>query len=240
METQENKILARIRKMMALANDAAASEGERDNALRMSYNLLAKYNLSMVDVENAVPQERRDEFQAIMVSTIWSKNCANIIANLFFCKYYSMGKVNSWKGYHVFVGKESNATTAMVLTEYVITSILKEARKLYKDDSCPAARSFALGVVAKLRERVREIKAAASASESTTAPANALVLTNLHESEANANSALILARHGELKKGKAGKGITNGEAFGAGKQFGSKINLAPQVGSTKKATLALN
>lgn len=48
----EDRILERVRKMLALANDEAATEGERDNALRMAHNLLMKHQLSMEDVEN--------------------------------------------------------------------------------------------------------------------------------------------------------------------------------------------
>jgi hypothetical protein len=51
----EDKILSRIQKMLALANDLAATEGERDNALRMAYNLMAKHNLDMVTVEARNP-----------------------------------------------------------------------------------------------------------------------------------------------------------------------------------------
>lgn len=56
-----DKIINRVKKMMALANDPAASDGERENALRMSYAILAKYNLDMTDVEGKPtgPQEAR-------------------------------------------------------------------------------------------------------------------------------------------------------------------------------------
>lgn len=47
----EEKIINRIKKMMALANDKAASDGERENALRMSYALMARHNLEMSDVD---------------------------------------------------------------------------------------------------------------------------------------------------------------------------------------------
>jgi len=37
----ENKVLERVKKMIALGNDSAATEAERETALRMAYNLLA-------------------------------------------------------------------------------------------------------------------------------------------------------------------------------------------------------
>lgn len=51
---EQARVLARVRKMMALANDdAAASDGERDNALRMAHATLLKHNLTMAAAEEA-------------------------------------------------------------------------------------------------------------------------------------------------------------------------------------------
>ena len=121
-----DKILARVRKMMTLANDAAASEHERDTAIKMAYNVLAKHNLSMVDVDASVPQEQRDKIEAIMTGTPWAKFVSHAIADLFFCKYLVGPKINSTKCQHFFIGKQSNATTAMLMSEYIISSIRRE------------------------------------------------------------------------------------------------------------------
>jgi hypothetical protein len=50
-EFDREKVLARVKKMMTLATDAGASEGERENALRMAHATLAKYNLTMSEAE---------------------------------------------------------------------------------------------------------------------------------------------------------------------------------------------
>lgn len=235
----EDKILNRVRKMMALANDAAASEGERDNALRMSYNLLAKYNLSMIDVEQHLPQEKREQLEAIFVSTIWARHIANDISKLFFCKYVVGSKTNAWKGKHYFIGKESNATTAMLMSEYVVTSVLRQARRLYKDDSCPEARSFAVGVCDKLRTRVRELIAAQSTDGDAT-PGTALVLANLYTAETDANAEFMLQIGFKTKPTKhSGKSGVVSDAYGAGKTFGAGISLVPQVGAGKNSTLRI-
>lgn len=41
-----SRILQRVRKMMALANDKAASDGERENAMRMAHATLASIVLA--------------------------------------------------------------------------------------------------------------------------------------------------------------------------------------------------
>ena len=52
-DDERNKILARVRKLLNLANNAAATEGERDNAMRMAHATLAKYNLSLAEASGA-------------------------------------------------------------------------------------------------------------------------------------------------------------------------------------------
>jgi len=226
----EDKILARVRKMMALATDPAATEQERDTALQMSYRLLAKHNLAMIDVENLgkEAQEARERVTSIFEGMIWSRHVANIISEMFFCKYYSGGTANSWKRHHYFVGKQSNATSAMMMSEYIVKSIIKECRKLYKDDSCPQSRSFALGAVDRLRVRVREIIASQKQEHQAT-PGTSLVLANFYDSEKLANMKFLEGLGVALSKGRAGKGTGDNAAYRSGQAYGNNIGLSPQI-----------
>jgi len=45
-----SKIIEKIQKLLALGSCTGATDGERDNALRMAHGLLLKHNLSMVKV----------------------------------------------------------------------------------------------------------------------------------------------------------------------------------------------
>jgi hypothetical protein len=237
----EDKILARVKKMMAIANDAAATEQERDTALQMAYKVLAKHNLSMVDVHNHEAPENRDEVCATMAMTPWSKDVASSIARLFFCNYLFGGKVNSWKGRHYFIGKESNATTAQLMSEFVIGSILKQSRKLYKDDTSPEARAFSVGAARMLSRRVTELIQAQKTEAEQATPGSALVLMNLYDSEKKDNEAFYMTLHEKAPRivQDRSKPVTNAEAFQQGESFGKSINLAPQVGTTSSHTKAL-
>ncbi len=86
----DDKIINRIKKMMALANDPGASDGERDNALRMAYATLAKYNLAMEDVQGKPtgPQEARATRFVEAYGRPWALSLAQAVAKLFFCTYY--------------------------------------------------------------------------------------------------------------------------------------------------------
>lgn len=229
----EEKILTKVRKMMAIANDSAATEGERDNALRMSYKLLAKYNLTMVDVEihATKDEDKRKIYETITRSQIWAKHVCHIVAELFFCQYFSGSRINADKWVHHFVGKESNATTAMLMSEYIIQSLVKESRSRYKNDLTPEARSFCLGAVVKLRERVRELKEQQKSEMEVESTGTALVLADLYARESVEN-ALVVKNQGIVTSiGRAGKSTVKSSAYASGKEYGKTISLAPQVTS---------
>ena len=233
----EDKILSRIQKMLALANDLAATEGERDNALRMAYNLMAKHNLDIATVEahGKKSDEPRIDFKNVSWSWKWAVSVNHIVADLFFCKYYYFEKINGTQITHHFVGRESNAMTAAVMADWIVNSILKEARKLYKSNTSPETRSFAVGAMHKLSLRVDEIKRT-TAQQFEATPGTALVLASLYDTEAQANEELMPA---DLKVVKSKQAKVKRDAYEAGVVFGAKINLSAQVADQTTAAAKL-
>lgn len=235
----EDRILDRIRKMLALANDQAASEGERDNALRMAQNLLLKYNLTQQDLD-AHEREKvdpRGKYMGEGWSMLWAKRIRMHIAYLFMCKYYYGRKINATKCAHYFVGRESNATTAMWMSDYVISSILKQARMLYKHNLSPESRSFATGAEIALCKRVNELRA--TSQQELTSTGSAIVIADLAKTEADLNEAFIKAAGTQLTVKKTRDvGVNNG-AFNAGKEYGKNISLNNQVTETRSNKLRI-
>jgi hypothetical protein len=236
----QDKIIERVKKMMALANCTGAAEGERDNALRMAYNLLAKYNLSMsqVDAHDSTPQEQRESQKATFVVYPWARNIASIVGSLFFCNYYFMRSHSGKQADHVFIGKASNVATAQYMSEFVVKSVCREAARLYGSAIAPEARCFAIGVVRKLQERIKEIK---DTHDAESAVGTALAIINLDKAEKEANS-LWLAEQGVKLKTSASrtKGVTDSDAFHAGRDFGARVSLSPQVGANRSSTKAIS
>lgn len=232
----ENKILNRIKKMLALANNGAATEGERDAALQQSYSLLAKYNLTMAQVEqhDQTPEEKRLAEKATFPVYPWARQIANQVADLFFCKYYFMRLGVGKQATHVFIGKESNAATAQYMAEFVVRSVMREAAKMYGSAIAPDARNFAVGVVNKLYERIREIKASFNKQEEPTTTGTAIVLASLYKTEAEANAKWLEELGVKLKaSANRQKGVTDSDAYRAGRDFGAKVSLSPQIASTR-------
>jgi hypothetical protein len=127
------KVLARVKKMMTLANDAGASEGERENALRMAHATLAKYNLTMSEAEASgkKAEEARGAEHMTGRDYPWMRTTAHAVAKLFFCEYFYI-LIGGGKVKHFFVGRESNVFTAQGMTTYVIDSIDREAQRTAK------------------------------------------------------------------------------------------------------------
>ena len=221
-----NPILEKVKKLLALANNAGASEGERDNALRMAHGLLAKHNLDMADLQVHLQVEGREDCINATFGMTWCRQISNSIAKLFFCRYYFGKKINGTKIEHHFVGKTSNAGTAALMSEYVISSILAECRKKWKYNLAPESRSFASGAARVIAERVIDMIAEAKPEGSTS---TSLVIVALYKTEIEANEAFLKKAGTSLLPGKARKSHVNVAAYNQGKEHGATIGLNVQV-----------
>lgn len=224
----EEKIVNRIKKMMALANDPSASDGERENALRMSYNLLAKHNLEMSDVSGKPqgPQEARQRVQEEFYGRPWAVSVVSAVADLFFCTYY-FRIVGKNQALHVVAGKGSNAQAALEVGKTLVRSIYAEAtRKMRaRNETVTWRRSFATGAMFKIRDRVAEMQKLEPGDIST---GTELMLVDLRDSEKVANGLFLESLGVQLKEAPSrAKRAVSPEAYTQGREFGSKLSLTP-------------
>lgn len=239
-----DRVINRIRKLMALANDKAATDGERDNALRMAYATLAKHNLSMTDVgDGLASQEERNETAAEEVVYPWARTIAHAVGKLFFCSYYFQRPLRGKKGKHCFVGRVSNSATAAELTSYIIRSVSRESARLFGSATSPSAVDFDKGVAARIWQRCAELRRAAEAAnkaEAVATPGTALVLASLYESEQQANDAWLKAAGTTLTfRKRTEHDARPTSAYAAGKNFGDKVHLGASLGNSERGTLRL-
>jgi hypothetical protein len=236
--TEEDKIVSRIRKMMAIANDAAASEGERDNAMRMALKLLAKHNLSMKQIDASVAPEERGKTIMSDRNDPWARQVAGAIARLFFCKYYYVPYTAQTRCEHNFIGLESNTVTAMEITKYVLASIRAEAAKYVRETGIGTPRDFCKGATLRIHARCEALRKEAeqeSAAEAT--PGTALVLASVYQQEQAANDAFLEAMNVKLKSSKDKQRAAGSSGFWAGHEYGGKVSLNRQVGGAKAAAM---
>lgn len=235
--TEQERILNRVKKMMNLANDAGATEGERDNALRMAYATLQKHNIDMASVEGHTivgangTQEKREKVRAEYVSHHWARVASMAVAELFFCSYYYSRDSRTGKVWHSFVGRTSNAVTAAEMSAYVCVSIQKEASRHAKWLGGAAQRDFCKGAVTKIVRRCYDMRREAEkAPAAQPGGSMALVLKSFYDSEAAANKQFLVTTGTKVVVKRAGdRDPKNYDAYRAGTQFGARVNLDRQI-----------
>ena len=228
MSAENTKIIDRIRKLLKLAQDAGATEGERDNALRMAHATLAKYNIDMTDVDMEASVEKRVEIYFDELKQPFAKIICNSIAKLFFCKAYFVScpmdiPRAGIKCRYFFVGLESNTLTAMLMSQWVLKSLLTECRKR------KATTDFLNGASHKIAARVRDI-IESSATNSEFSTSTALAVVSLYKTEQQANDEFLSDR--TMKEGKFKKTKMDRDQYLAGSAYGDTINLNKQAALT--------
>lgn len=248
----QTKILRRVRKMINLANDAGATEGERDNAMRMVHATLAKYNLSLSQVgEGEASEEARTRLAQPFLGKPWCLQIAAAIARMYFCHYYYQtlgGNAGpTQKANHVFVGRHSNVVTAQEMARFVVESVNREAQRYQRSvhGRYQEYRAFAQAAAMRIRHRCWEIEQQAKehgvqeaaqdvesddpALLTQAGPGTALVVANLYQTEADANKQWLVKAGVELTKGRSQSYASGIQARKAGDAYGAKVSLHRQV-----------
>ena len=229
MTPEAQAMLEKVRKLLNLANDKGATDGERENAMRMAHKLLAKHNLTMAQVE-ATGQKTEKRILGCMTfyGRPWAQVCAQSIARLFFCEYVVGTAKRAADTRHFFIGKESNAITAAEMARYIVDSIRREARRHMRDSGGGNihARSFAMGAAAMIAKRVDDMLRESSTQRGD---GKSLVLASVYDQEQRENQR-FQAEHMKMKKGHArGKDEIEADAHAAGREYGRNVSLHRQV-----------
>lgn len=237
MEAHEipTRVIERVQKMLALANDSAASESERDNAMRGVHAILRKYNLDMVTVDSHTPESRAarramadtTHITPVFYGRPWARSVCGSVAELFFCRYLSSSIRGKKTAKHYFIGRLANATTASLLAEFLVNGIMKEGRAAQRavNGGNDYFRSFGWGAAARIEQRVQdELRKARQAQDSES---RALVVI-LSEEEEN-NNLYVQRTFKRVHKGRRAPGFGSAAGFVAGTAHGSGVNLNRQV-----------
>lgn len=110
-----DKIIERIKKMFALANDDGAAAGEAENAMRMANKLMERHALSAIDLHTN--EEIRMSFEPYHRNA-WSKQVYNSIAELYSCEFISHGTRRN-----LIIGADSDSRTASIVARALIENI---------------------------------------------------------------------------------------------------------------------
>jgi len=121
--TARDKIIAKVKKCLALAN--SGNEHEAAAALRQAQKLMATHGISDLDIEHADIQEETARAGAAFKPARWEGELAVRVARAFDCKvFFRMGLV-SGIGLWIFVG----ATPSGEIARYAFEVLLRQAKK---------------------------------------------------------------------------------------------------------------
>lgn len=246
-QKMQHKVLARVRKMIKLAENAGATEGERDNAMRAVHATLAKYNLTLSQVgADDAAAEKRGKLAHEFLGKPWAISIAGAVARMYFCGYFYQtigGNAGpTQKARHTFVGRESNVVTAREMAQFVVETVNREAQRYQRSigGRYQDYRAFAQGATEKIRQRCYQIEQDAKTkgvedivAEDEPAlltgqqPGTALVLASLYQTEEEANKKILDDL--KLRTGRSQTYAEGSHARRAGAEFGSKVPLHRQV-----------
>ena len=249
------KILEKIQKLMAMANDKGATQGEIENATKMAQQHLLKYNLSMTDIDAHVTDEEKEQGvhrERIDYSDTWKKVEGNWIAHLYhnvaihnMCMVITHsaptkgGKGSSKVTALSLIGKPHNVNIVNYLCMQLIPQIRRaeatawnyyrgyEKRGRYR-------RGFLMGCVDGIHIQLKQQEEALRAAENKI---NAMIVVNDH-----AIKDYVSQEFGKLSQGRASNSSSwDGRIQGkiTGKNMGLRQGISGSTRSSSKSSTGL-
>jgi len=214
MSTQdkENRIIDKIRKLFALANDKGATGAESENALRMANAMLSKHSLEMSQLTG------HDEtvfctFAEYNLKTPGSMTIIGAISRFYNCRIifdYNWPEPKS-----LIIGTGANRMTATIVIDQLIDQIKKEC----KGENA----AFKQGAADGLAEVCRRITTERNKDTTEILPGTGLMVIDQKKQQLAAASAFVDANFANLKNTKRKKGSAEGRAYGQGLNPGARV-----------------
>ncbi len=151
------KIMKRAKALLAMSQDAS-SENEAMIAAKRLHSLLAKYNISLTQLEDKLEQPDEEFFNS--VNWPWRRTVLKCVSELYFCKcYYSQTRKN-YADYYV-IGTEVNRMFALGIIKNIFNIIEVKAKQESVDHYGKAnstfISSFRNGAASRINARCNEL-----------------------------------------------------------------------------------
>lgn len=223
-EKHKEKIIDRIRKILALAN-GTSFEGEANTAMTMAQNYMKTYGLSMTDVElgesldEPIVHELVDRQKPMKT---WEGILAVAVGTVTDCR-----PVRVSNSVLSFIGYKQDVDMAKMLFSMLREATRRAGRKLYPNDTA-MRRSFYLGVADRLAER-------AKAEKQTNTTDNTRYALVVQEKSTRVNS--WIDQNKRLTQSRMRQQRVHGSAYEEGRRHANSMDLGNR---TKVAQSGLN
>lgn len=191
------KVLDRLAKLLALANDHGATEAEAQLAMEMAQRIMAEHNLTTAEVEARGGQgESRDDihlegkamydYQQQLMSVLGTVNFSLVLI-----RRKLTGKRDMPTGYRI-IGRKSNVAAVVNMFEYLNETINRLIRDKYpsRETLSRHAMSWKFGVSQRLQERLTERHEKMLEEQARTARERQA--TQQHPSAATSNAVVVV------------------------------------------------
>lgn len=218
-----SEILDKVKKLLALGT--SPSEAEAASALEKARTLLARYGLSLADVEAHAPEVSQSVLLEKKRLRPWETHLIHVIA---LCTFTQALHVNRGSvGQILLVGREINIGAAQNLFEYLHLVVLKLGRS--HRDQVVHLESFKRGVVHRLGERLATPDTTVTPSSASPSAAEDRQLTlKMSQNTASENQNYIGQKFGKTSTKRVGRRV-DGDSFHKGRTAGDGVSLHKQV-----------
>jgi len=176
----KDNILDKIKKCLALAGDAGATEHEAAAALRQAQALMREHNLGEADVLAAEASEKRHKAGALSRPAAWETALAASVAGALGCR--GLFAEGSCASHWVFVGVAPGPEVA----EYAFKTLLRQVKA--------ARKAYVAGKLKRCKQASKTMRADVFCMGWVRAATRALAVLTLTERQAKA-VALYMERH---------------------------------------------
>ena len=176
MNKKTEKILSKIRKMLAMAERTEGNEAEAANAARMAEALMRKHNLTIVDMtpEQAKSDVLKDLYKEMKWTAgkcpVWVNVLAIATADCYdsFCVFTKAESNDDWVAkaqQHIsFVGNELDVAVTMEMFVYLYKTVNRLTDEHFKVYPAPKGKArsekmgYRTGMARRLREKLGELQ----------------------------------------------------------------------------------
>ena len=219
MENRE-KLLERVKNLLAMAKHSASNEHEAATALRRAESLMRKHSIEIAELE----AKTLSHDDLICAETNESRNCTWVWVLAWAASDLTSTLPGKNSGYLSFYGTKEDTQVAKLMFDYLIAVTERLAQKF--DGTRKERNSFKLGIVFAIQQKVKDIKRERDQQIRTAStPGTDLVFIK---------DNLIKEQYGlQYNKAKSVK-VGSASAFDEGQRQGSNVSLNSQIGSTNQ------
>jgi len=218
---EQERIVERIRKLLALAT--SSNQAEAEAAAGKAQALLQQYNLERAQVEHAAEAKPLYLRQVVSIGSRqrWRRTLMDVLADAHFCKaLYTPGLPRM-----DLIGESHNLEVVEYLYTYLVTQLERMATAAYRQSRSALAAvtwkdAFYLGAVAGLYQRLRQQQEAFAHSSEQTRALVVVKDTALQEA--------VQTYYPHVRKAPA-KRLRSADGWSQGVQAGQAVSLQPGV-----------